>query len=433
MSNKKNNKKNKYFFSFFIVLICLIIFFIFWNFNFKNKKVLEAKENTENNIVEILEKIDKEKIISVGAGQTFGVLMNENGFSNNLVNNVYQGALDVYDLAKIRAGKELKFIYNEDTDDLKELCYKIDSEEELIVCNPSYLENKDDVIVDDTEVEDVDDGLWKAEIVPIDYEIKVVEKAGKLDSSLYQWALDNNIDERVIIEMANVFQWSIDFAMDPKKGDDFKFIYEERYLDNKYAMPGKLLAAKYINSGEVYQLYYFEENEDNKGYFDKDGNSVQKMFLKAPVAFKYISSGFTTGLRYISAFDISTGHRAIDYAANYGTPIRAVGDGTIVMAKWNGSFGNTVSVRHNGTYTTNYAHMCKFAVSYGDKVKQGDVIGYVGSTGFSTGPHVHFEMVKNGVKINPLKEILPPGKAIDEENKERFFNEIKEYQGKLFN
>ena len=417
MSNDKKNRKKKCFFCFLFLIFILVLFFVFWGVK-GDKGFLIAKENEvkedkiEDSFIEI-EKTDKEEVLLVESGQTFGALMSDYGFSNNLVNNLYQDSLEVYDLAKIRAGKELKFIYDKDTDEFKELRYKIDSEEELIVSRNN--EN------------------WEAEVAPINYEVKVVEKSGKLDSSLYQWALDNNVDERAIIEMANAFQWSIDFAMDPKKGDDFKFIYEERYLDGEYVMPGKLLAAKYVNSGEVYQLYYFKENNDNEGYFDENANSVQKMFLKAPVEFKYISSGFTTGQRYISEFGFSTTHRAVDYAATYGTPIRAVGDGTIVMARWNGSYGNMVSVRHNGTYTTNYAHMCKFAVSYGDKVKQGDVIGYVGSTGLSTGPHVHFEMIKNGVKINPLREVLPPGEAIDDENKERFFNEISQYKEKLFN
>jgi murein DD-endopeptidase MepM/ murein hydrolase activator NlpD len=155
------------------------------------------------------------------------------------------------------------------------------------------------------------------------------------------------------------------------------------------------------------------------------------MFLKAPIAFKYISSGFTTGLRYVEAFNVSTGHRAIDYAASAGTPIRSVGDGTILSAGWNGSYGYMVSVRHNGTYTTNYAHMSKMAVKRGAKVKQGDIIGYVGSTGFSTGPHLHYEMVKNGTKVNPLAEVMPPGKALSAGMKEKFLAETQAWRDEL--
>ena len=156
---------------------------------------------------------------------------------------------------------------------------------------------------------------------------------------------------------------------------------------------------------------------------------MQKIFLKAPVAYKYISSGYTTGTRYIAAFKMFTSsHRAVDYAAAAGTPVRAVGDGTISFAGWEGNYGHTVSVHHNATYLTNYAHLSKYVVQKGQKVKQSDVIGYVGSSGFSSGPHLHYEMIKYGVKINPLREVLPPGQPIKEENKERFFKEIKKWQ-----
>ena len=156
------------------------------------------------------------------------------------------------------------------------------------------------------------------------------------------------------------------------------------------------------------------------------------MFLKAPVAYKYITSGFTTGARYIQAFNISTGHRAIDYAAAAGTPIRAVGDGTVVFAGWSKQgYGYLTTIRHNGTYNTNYAHQSKIAAKVGQKISQGQTIGYVGSTGLSTGPHLHYEMVKNGVKVNPLREILPPGKPITEANKPDFFAAIKQYQAPL--
>jgi murein DD-endopeptidase MepM/ murein hydrolase activator NlpD len=198
-------------------------------------------------------------------------------------------------------------------------------------------------------------------------------------------------------------------------------------------MPGRILAGRYINDGEPYDVYYFEESEENSGFFDDQGNSVQKIFLKAPVAFKYISSGYTTGARYIAEFRTYTSsHMAIDYAAAIGTPVRSVGDGTVIYAGWNSQgYGNYISVRHNGTYTTNYAHLSKIYVGYGQKVTQGETIGAVGSTGFSTGPHLHYEMVKNGVKVNPLREVLPPGKPIKEENQERFFTEIKKWQGEL--
>jgi len=218
--------------------------------------------------------------------------------------------------------------------------------------------------------------------------------------------------------------------MDPRVNDTFKFVYEERYLNGEYIMPGQIFAGRYINVGEQFDVYYFEESEDNIGFFDIDGNSVQKIFLKAPVAFRYISSGYTRGPRYLAAFQrFTSSHMAIDYAAAIGTPVRSVGNGTVIYAGWNSQgYGNYISVRHNGTYSTNYAHLSKIHVKYGQKVSQSDIIGAVGSTGFSTGPHLHYEMVKNNVKINPLREVLPPGKPIKDENKDRFAAEIKKWQ-----
>ena len=354
---------------------------------------------------------DIRELVDINTGDTYGVIMENEGVPAGIANAIYDATLEYYDLVSIRAGKQLEFYYDKQTNDFIRLVYKIDSEDELIVVK---------------DLSQMGTGKWEAIKQPIPYEIREKLVFGEVKSSMYQAALDNDIDERAVIELANVFQWSIDFVMDPRVGDTFKFAFEERYLDGQYIMPGKVLAGQYINAGEKYELFYFEESAKNKGYFDIDGNSVQKIFLKAPVAFKYISSGYTAGSRYVAAFSVSTGHRAIDYATPSGTPIRSVGDGTVVFAGWSSAgYGYLTTIRHNGTYSTNYAHQSRIAVRYGQRVKQGEVIGYVGSTGFSTGPHLHYEMVKNGVKVNPLREVLPPGEPILEENRGRFENEIQ--------
>ena len=404
------------------ILIALGVFFFFKNNVTGSSQAnfdLEENENLKEKIIApITERTEK---IKIETGSTFGKLLNDNGISVSLSNELYNIALPHYDLAKVREGREIILTYNLKSDKLKSLLYQIDNDNEIFVWREITENDSGEVAL----------GIWQAEKREIPYEVVIATKEAEIDSSLYQSALDAGIDERAIIELANAFQWTLDFSMDTQVGDSFKFIYEERYLEDDFIMPGKILAAKYVNSGHEYQLFYFEENEDNKGYFDEEGKSVQRMFLKAPVEFRYISSGFTTGLRYVEAFNVSTGHRAIDYAAPSGTPVRAVGDGTVARASWNGPYGNFISVRHNGTYTTNYAHLSRYAVKNGQKVNQGDIIGYVGSTGFSTGPHLHYEMVKNGVKINPLAEVMPPGKAILEENKERFNSETSEWLEKL--
>ena len=387
-------------FAVFFIAVGGLIFFTTQTYILSGETNASESESDVSESVEIDTSVRFDDI-EVSDNDTFGILMERAGVSSNDSAAIYASALPMYDLARIRVGRALRLGYDIQNDNLTSLMYPIDSESELLV-------KKDD------------SGAWQAELVNIDYEVEVVTVGGTIESSMYEAALSLGIDERAVIELANVFQWSVDFAMDVRTGDQFVFTYEKRYRNGEYVMPGKILAGKFVNSGTSFYAFAFEDGEGNVAYYDENGNSVQKMFLKAPVEFKYISSGFTTGLRYVQAFNTSTGHRAIDYAATAGTPIRSVGDGVVAQAGWNGPYGNFVSVRHNGTYTTNYAHMSRMAVKVGQRVSQGDVIGYVGSTGFSTGPHLHYEMVKNGTKINPLLEVLPPGEALSGETIEEF-------------
>lgn len=413
----KKSRTRGIFYLFFIAILAIFI----WQIN--NQVLGNLEENPAVPIAILAGPKDRVEVIAISDGDTYGALIATSGVAYATSTAIYEAAQPLYDLVKIRAGRVLELVYDKDTDELKELRYKIDTEDELFV---SYLATTTEATSTSPQM------AWQAKIIPIPYVVKTRVAEGTVESSMYQAAVDNEIDIRAIIELANAFQWTIDFALDPRVGDTFKFIYEERFLDGEYAMPGQVLAGKYVNDGEAFFVYYFEESEENKGFFDEEANSVQKMFLKAPVAFRYISSGFTTGLRYVKAWNVATGHRAIDYAAAYGTPVRAVGNGTAIFSGWNsGGYGNYITLHHNGTYSTNYAHLSKIYVKYGQKVKQGDTIGTVGSTGFSTGPHLHYEMVKNGVKVNPLREILPPGKPIKKENQERFYNAIKEWQEML--
>lgn len=352
-----------------------------------------------------------EKNVVIPSGSTYGAVMAAAGVPDKVATAMYNAAYDVYDLASIRAGRDLEIRTDLSEEHVIGLVYQVDSEQELHV----------------TEA----DGVWKAELVPIEYEVKVRTVQGTIESSLYESGLAAGMDEAAVVTIAEPFQWSVDFSQDIRVGDTYKVIYEERYRDGAYVMPGSVLAGKFVNDGTAHYAFFHENAKGELGHYDEDGNSVQKMFLKAPVAFKYITSGFTTGQRYVEAFNTSTGHRAIDYAAATGTPIRAVGDGTVVAAGWNGPYGNFVSIRHNGTYTTNYAHQSRIAVRRGQHVTQGQTIGYVGSTGFSTGPHLHYEMVKNGVKINPLRETLPPGEPIVAEEREAFQAFVAEARQRL--
>jgi len=393
-----------------IIILLIIIALVIILLVTKNTSTNKVNQNNTISEPEIIP--DREVVLEITPNATYGELMKQASTTPEIANAIFDASQEVYDLSKIRVGKTIKLIYDINTDIFKKLIYQIDTEEEL-------------------HVNLQEDATWQAKIKKIEYEIRIKTSEGTIESSLYETGLEQNLDEVAIIKLADVFQWTIDFAMNIRTGDYFKFIHEERYLDGEYVMPGDILAAKFINDGREYKAYYFEKDEENYGHYNELGESMQKIFLKAPVSYKYISSSFTTGLRYVQAFDVSTKHRAIDYAAPYGTPIKAVGDGTVIRAGWNGGYGNFISIRHNSTYTTNYAHLSKYAVSYGQKVVQGQTIGYVGSTGFSTGPHVHYEMVKYGTKINPQTEDFPSTDGIAEEDQEAFNIIIGKYKDQL--
>ena len=202
------------------------------------------------------------------------------------------------------------------------------------------------------------------------------------------------------------------------------------------------MAAEFINYGEIFKGFYFSSqggsassgkgNETKEGYYDENGNSLQKVFLKTPVQYKYISSGFSYS-RLNPVSQVFTGHRAIDYAAPQGTPIVSVGEGVVTYAGWNGNYGIMVRVRHNEMYTTNYGHLMSIAkgVRSGVRVKQGQIIGYVGSTGQSTGPHLHYEMLRFGSLVNPFREKIPAGEPVKETDKVLFGQNMAEYQKQL--
>ena len=351
------------------------------------------------------------------AGSTFGILAAENGMAIATRSAILASAKKVYDLAAIAAGKELIFVYDGESGVLKELDYEINKDEMLIVRNVSTT----------TAVE-----LWEAEKVPIEYQTEVAKAKGTIENSLYETIVEQGLDERLALALAETFAWQIDFAAQIQKRDNFKVIYEKKYRDGKYDHPGKILAAEFFNNGEIFQGFYFKGQETKEGYYDENGNSVQKVFLKAPLQYKYISSGFSYR-RFNPILMTFASHRGIDYAAPAGTPAVTVGDGAVVQAGWNGYYGISVKVRHNETYSTVYGHFQSLAkgIRVGAKVKQGQIVGYVGSTGLSTGPHLHYEMHKFGSLINPFAEKIPAGEPVKEADRSGFEEVKNQYQKEM--
>lgn len=335
------------------------------------------------------------RYLKVPDKSTFGEFMTEQGVTPSVTAEIYQAALSSYDLAVIRPGRRIDLKYQEQN--LIKLIYDIDDWKQVVV--------------------ELLAGKWSAHKQDIDYVIEKKLARGTVASSLYEAGLEVGLDEGLIIELAEAFGSTIDFSMEVQSGDTFKVLYEGRSRDGQVAKPGRVLAAEFVNGGKAYQLYLWTNKDGKDGYYDEEGRASLKRFLRAPVAFRYISSGYTNNARYVGGQyqRFTANHLAIDYAATHGTPIRAVGDGRVSFAGWKNGYGNVVTIRHDSTYSTTYGHMSKILVKSGQSVSQSETIGKVGSTGFSTGPHVHFEMIKNGVKINPLQEVQPPSAPLAQE------------------
>ena len=251
-------------------------------------------------------------------------------------------------------------------------------------------------------------------------EKKVVLKEGVIKSSLYKSATQEGISPNIIIEFARLYGFQVDFQRDIRKNDSFQIIYEIFVDENgKIFENGNIIYANLMLRGQYNQLYYFPKKNFN-GHYDENGKSVKKALMKTPINGARLSSSF--GMRKHPILGYNKMHRGTDFAAPEGTPIMASGDGVIIKAGWCGGGGNCVKIKHNKTYQTVYAHMKNFSnlAIPGNRIKQGQIIGYVGSTGMSTGPHLHYEVIENGKKINSQLLRLPPGKSLDGANRKYF-------------
>jgi len=255
---------------------------------------------------------------------------------------------------------------------------------------------------------------------------KIIFQEGKISKSLYKAAIDLEIQANVIIEFARIYGFQVDFQRDIRKGDTFQIMYEVFEDDEgKIFETGNVIFADLILRNQKNTFYYFDK-KNSEGHYDKNGKSVKKALMKTPINGARLSSSF--GMRKHPIDGFNKMHRGTDFAAPLGTPIMASGDGKIIRAKWCGGGGNCIKIKHNSTYSTVYAHMSKFAfgIKSGVRVKQGQIIGYVGSTGKSTGPHLHYEVIKNGKKINSQTLKLPSGKILTGKDRELFeINRIK--------
>ena len=253
---------------------------------------------------------------------------------------------------------------------------------------------------------------YVSEIIDLAVEIRTAGAHGMIDSSLWVAANDAGLDSDVIDKIVRIFQWDINFFLDVRAGDSFTVVYEERWRDGVKLGNGHIVAAEYINQGKSYRAARYVDAAGNDGHFTPEGNSVERAFLRAPLDFTRVSSSFNPRRRH-PILNTIRAHRGVDYAAPTGTEVQAAGDGTIIARGANGSYGNRIEIQHGDSITTLYAHLSRYGnFRVGDRVSQGDTIGYVGMTGSATGPHLHYEYRKAGVHQNPQTVELPDAEPI---------------------
>jgi murein DD-endopeptidase MepM/ murein hydrolase activator NlpD len=332
--------------------------------------------------------------------ETFTDLLAPHRVAYPIIVRAAETARPVFDVRRLRAGKPVRLYLTDDS--LQTVRYLVYEQDPI-----RYV------------VFDLRDSL---RVYARERPVRVVEREveGVITSSLYNALADRDVDPALAVELSEVFAWQIDFYR-IRKGDAFKVIFEEKLVDDEPFGIGAVRAARFHHAGRDYLAFRFEQ-DGRFDYFDEEGNSLRKAFLMSPVKFARISSRYSRR-RFHPVQKRYKAHLGTDYAAPRGTPIRATGDGVVVEARYKRYNGNYVKIRHNGTYTTGYLHMSKIAkgIRPGVQVRQGDVIGYVGSTGLATGPHVCYRFWKNGRQVNHLREDFPSSGPVKEANREAFF------------
>jgi murein DD-endopeptidase MepM/ murein hydrolase activator NlpD len=237
--------------------------------------------------------------------------------------------------------------------------------------------------------------------------------AGEIRSSLFAAADEAGLPDAVSIQLADVFAADIDFYKDLQRGDTFAVVWEARYIDGEAVAPGKIVAAEFVNRGKARRAFLFRDPDGHEGYYAADGEALKRAFLRSPMEFSRVTSGFSNA-RFHPILQSWRAHRGVDYAAPVGTPVRATGNGVVAFAGRQAGYGNVIVLRHGGAYSTLYAHLSRFApkLRVGTRVDQGEVVGFVGQTGWATGPHLHYEFRVGDVQRNPLTIALPGGQPL---------------------
>ena len=406
-SKIKIKNKNEFFALGFLIIIT-VLFTSYYNYT---KKRIQNNYNefinniyfnkTANHFLSKLEPKFKKIRHQISEGETFDNILNEYQIDKKEIQSLKKKLSEKIDLNKLNTNQKIYITIDQSYNKIKSFIFQISNKERILLSK----NEKDD---------------FNKEIILTKLDKKTIYQENIILQSLYKSAIDKKIPPNTIIELARIYGFQVDFQRDVRKKDSFQILYEI-FVDenNKTIETGNILYANLILSGEDNSLYYFDK-EGSIGHYDRNGKSVKKALMKTPINGARLSSPF--GMRKHPIDGFNKMHRGTDFAAPTGTPIMASGSGTIKKAGWCGGGGNCVVIRHNSTYQTIYAHMSKFAkgIKKGVRVRQGQTIGYVGSTGKSTGPHLHYEVVVNGKKVNSQTLKLPSGKILKGEERKIF-------------
>ena len=337
---------------------------------------------------------------TVKAGDNLSLIFKRAGLTDRDMFELLNSNNDSKKLASLYPGHKIEFGVNEDNT-LANLVYVKDRLNHLVF----------DRTEDGFSFEEVN---RKADVV-------LETATAKITTSLYEAGIGANLDDKLIMQMAEIFGWDVDFALDIRKNDSFKIVYEEMYLDGEKIGHGNIVAAEFINQGEQFRAVQYINEKGDSNFYTPDGKNMRKAFLRAPLDFRRISSNFNPK-RLHPIFKTVKPHRGTDYVAPLGTPIWSSGDGKVIRSGYTKANGNYVIIQHGGNIQTKYLHLHKRYVKTGQRVKQKQKIGSLGSTGYSTGPHLHYEFLVNGVHRNPRTIVskLPKAKSIDSAELERF-------------
>ena len=339
----------------------------------------------------------------ISSGETFDKILNNYSIPNEEINQIKKKLNLDYNINNLKPNLEIKITIDQSNNKkITSFLFPVSRTEKIQLTR------------------NLDNNLFEKKIIITNLNKKIVFKEGKITQSLYKTAIDLKVQPNVIIEFARIYGFQVDFQRDIRKNDNFQIMYEVfEDDDGKVFETGNIIFADLELSGKNNALYYFEK-KGSEGHYDENGKSVEKALMKTPINGARLSSAF--GMRKHPIDGFNKMHRGTDFAAPMGTPIMASGSGLITRARWCGGGGNCIKIKHNSTYETIYAHMKNFArgIKEGIRVKQGQIIGYVGSTGKSTGPHLHYEVVVNGKKVNSQKLKLPSGKTLKGKEREIF-------------